>query len=103
MARYKLLQAAYINNAMYGEDSIVEVGDDFEPGPHMVPVDAAAKKKAREIGLQNKPVSDFVDAMTGGPDVRAYGASPQVASGVLAGPPEQAVNDMMGAEMIRSA
>jgi hypothetical protein len=99
MAKYKLLQRAFINNTLFDEGAVVEVADDFEPGSHMVPMDAAAKKKAKEVCLVNAEVPDFVDAMTGGVNVAAYGASPQRKSGVLS---DVAVSDMMGPEMLQT-
>ena len=101
MAKYKLLQRAFINNTLFDEGAIVEVNDEMMPGSHMVPMDAAAKRKVKEAGIENGQVPDFVDAMTGGPDVRAYGASPQVKSGVLSDGNPAAATDMMGAEMLQ--
>jgi hypothetical protein len=98
MAQYKLLQAAYIDNILHGEDDVVTVSDDLIPGPHMVPVDAAAKKKAAEIDLKNESVTDFVDTMTGGVDVRAFGASPQIRSGMLA---DGSTSDMLGVDALQ--
>ena len=54
--------------------------NDFVPGPHMVPVDTAAKKVAKEIGLVNGPLPDPIDEIT------SIGASPKGAkTGLLAG------------------
>jgi len=102
MAKYKLLQRAYINNQLYDEGATVEVSDEMLPGSHMVPLDAAARKRAKEAGIENMQVPDFVDALTGGPDVRAYGASPQMKSGVLSDGNPAAATDMMGAEMLQT-
>jgi hypothetical protein len=98
MAKYKLLQRAFINNTLYDEGATVEVSDDMVPGSHMMPMDSAARKRFKEAGLENMQVPDFVDALTGGPDVRAYGASPQIKSGVLS---DGGASDMMGAEMLQ--
>jgi hypothetical protein len=49
----------------------VEVEDSVIPGPHMVPVDAAAEKKAKEIGLK-------IASVTPAPYTpESFGASPQ--------------------------
>lgn len=64
MAKYKLLEPAYIDNRIYVAGEKVVVPDDFIPGPHMVPIDAEAKKMAREIGLVNGALPDPIDEMT---------------------------------------
>ncbi len=80
MAKYKLLETAFIDNRLYTAGERVEVADDFVPGPHMVPVDTAAKKVAKEIGLVNGPLPDPIDEIT------SIGASPKGAkTGLLAG------------------
>jgi hypothetical protein len=80
MAKYKLMEAAFINNQLHQAGEKVEVPDDLVPGPHMVPVDKAASKAAREIGLVNGPMRDPIDEIT------SLGASPAgVKSGIRAG------------------
>ena len=83
MAKYKLTERAYIHNRLYEEGMIVTVDDTMIPGPHMIPVDAAAKKMAKEIGLENDAPHDYVDKITGQTDVTAFGASPQTAHGIM--------------------
>jgi hypothetical protein len=84
VAKYKLLQRSFIDNNLYQPGAVVTVRDDLIPGPHMVPVDEKAKQMARQIGLVNEIVPDFVDELTGGPDVTKYGASPQGMTGIAA-------------------
>ena len=65
MAKYKLLDKAFINNRLCAEGEIVTVPDDTIPGPHMLPVDAAALKAAKRAGLEvHHPVGDFVNELT---------------------------------------
>jgi hypothetical protein len=91
MAKYKLLEKAFIHNRLYdpaieGQD-VVEVSDDTIPGPHMVPLDAAAKKAAKEVGLVNGPIPDPINEITM-TEAERLGASPQaVKSGMAAGMP----------------
>ncbi|MGA2401452.1 MAG: hypothetical protein ABSG91_07070 [Syntrophobacteraceae bacterium] len=70
MAKYKLTERAFIGNCLYGPGDKVVVPDDTIPGPHMIPVDAAAAKMAKAIGLVNGPISDPIDEIT------SLGASP---------------------------
>lgn len=76
MAKYKLLEKAFIDNRLYEAGEIVEVSGNCIPGPHMSPHDAEARKKAREVGLVNGPLPDPVDQLTA-MKVEAIGASPQ--------------------------
>ena len=46
MAKYKLLEKAFINDRLWETDEIVDVPDDVTPGPHMLPLDAAAHQAA---------------------------------------------------------
>lgn len=88
MAKYELLEKAFIDNRIYEVGETVEVSDSVIPGPHMKPVDDAAKKKAREIGLVLGPIPDPVDQLTR-TGLEAIGASPQgVKSGMAAAPKE---------------
>ena len=86
MAKYKLTARSYIHNTIFQEGAVVTVDDATVPGPHMIPVDAPAKKMAKEIGLVNDAPQDYVDKITGMTDVTAYGASPQTASGIANAP-----------------
>lgn len=82
MAKYELLEKSFINQRIYEVSEIVEVSDSVVPGSHMKPVDAAAKKKAKEIGLVLGPLPNIIDDLTQ-VDVRTFGASPQqVRSGI---------------------
>jgi hypothetical protein len=98
MAQYKLTQDAFINNIYYGTGSTVTVADDLVPGPHMIPVDAAAKKRAKETGHKPDAVPDYVDQITGQVDVTKYGSSPQVNSGIMLSGED---SDMMGPDLIQ--
>ncbi len=75
MAKYQLLEKAFIDNRLWEPGEVAEVPDDFIPGPHMLPEDHAAKKMAKEIGLVNGPLPDPVDQITS--DVTNFGAAPQ--------------------------
>jgi len=84
MAKYKLLEKAFIDNRLWEIGEEVEVPEGTRPGPHMQPVDSEAKKVAKEIGLVNGPMPDPVDEMTMS-DAERLGASPQgVKSGMQA-------------------
>lgn len=84
MAKYELLEKAFIDNRIYEAGEIAEVGDSVIPGPFMKPVDAEAKKRAKEVGLVLGPMPDPVDQLTA-MKVEAIGASPQgVKSGMAA-------------------
>lgn len=50
MAVYKLLDKAYFDQ-VYNAGEEVTVDDSVIPGPHMVPVDAAAKAAAKKAGI----------------------------------------------------
>lgn len=101
MAKYKLMQMAYINNRLCGEGEVVTVPDGTIPGPHMLPVDAEAKRMAKAIGLVNDVVPDYVDEQTGMVDVSKYGASPQnIAAGVAL---NAEVDGLPGADHLRTA
>ena len=64
MAKYELLEKSFIHERLWDPGEIVEVSDDLVPGPHMIPVDAAAKRAADKVGLVNGPIPDPVDAIT---------------------------------------
>jgi hypothetical protein len=84
MAKYKLLEKSFIDNRLWEEGETVEVADELIPGPHMVPVDAAAHKMAKKMGLVNGPIPDPVDALTL-TEAEKMGASPQgIKSGIAA-------------------
>ena len=84
MAKYKLLERAFIDNRLWEADAIVEVPDDVIPGPHMVPVDSAGRQAAKRVGLVNGPIPDPVDQLTL-TEAEKLGASPQsVKSGIAA-------------------
>jgi hypothetical protein len=80
MAKYKLLETAFIDNRICVAGEKVEVADDMVPGPHMVPVDGAAKKMATSVGLVNGEIPDPIDQIT------SMGATPAGAkTGIRAG------------------
>ena len=82
MAKYKLLEMAYINNTLLNAGAIVTVPDGTIPGPHMQPVDETAKRAFAKAGVKNCDIPNYIDDMTGLVDVTAFGASPQ---GIKAG------------------
>ncbi|MDA8305980.1 MAG: hypothetical protein M0Z81_04025 [Deltaproteobacteria bacterium] len=88
MAKYKLLEKAFIDNRIYEPGEVVEVPDSVTPGPFMKPADAAAQKRAKEVGLVLGPMPDPVDQLTTiprGAGLETIGASPQdVKSGMAA-------------------
>lgn len=84
MATYKLLEKAFIDNRIYEPGETVTVADDVVPGPFMKPLDAAAKKMAKEVGLVVGPSPDPVDQITA-TNAETIGAAPQnVKSGMAA-------------------
>lgn len=76
MARYELLEKAFIDNRIYEVGEIVEVSGNVIPGPFMKPADAAAQKRAKEVGLVLGPMPDPVDQLTA-TKLETIGASPQ--------------------------
>ncbi len=83
MARYKLLAKSFINNRLWDEGETVEVDDSAVPGPHMKPLDAAARKAVKDHGIEVGEMPDVITELTGG--VETIGASPQnVKSGIAA-------------------
>ena len=66
MAKYKLLENAFIKDSLallpslYRAGDIVTVSDDLVPGPHMVPQDDAAEEAAARAGLvfERAPTGD---------------------------------------------
>jgi hypothetical protein len=100
MAKYKLLQEAFVDNHLRKAGAVVTVSDDTIPGSYMVPMDAAAKAMAKKVNLVNDTVSDYVDELTGQIDVTKFGASPQgLDSGIL----NQAESDgMLDANLLRA-
>jgi hypothetical protein len=87
MAQYKLTEPAYLLNVLWPEGAVVEVPDTLVPGPHMIPMDSAAKKMCKSIpGFVNERMPDPLNTLT----PAHFGASPDgVKSGMLAG--EEAV------------
>jgi hypothetical protein len=84
MAKYRLLEKAFIENRIWEPGEIIDVPDNVTPGPYMEPVDAAAKKRAKDVGLVLGPIPDPVDELTA-TRVETIGASPQdVKSGMAA-------------------
>ncbi|MFZ0931245.1 MAG: hypothetical protein WAN11_21745 [Syntrophobacteraceae bacterium] len=73
MAKYKLLERAFIDQRLWEPGETVEVGDDVIPGPHMQPVDAAARAAFKKTGFVNHEMSthEIVDK------IADFGASPQ--------------------------
>ncbi|MFZ0945691.1 MAG: hypothetical protein WB930_00050 [Syntrophobacteraceae bacterium] len=78
MAKYELLEKAFIHNRIWEPGETVEVDDSVIPGPHMKPLDAAAEKAFKKTGFTLGAVQqhDIVDA------IASFGATPQ---GVKAG------------------
>ena len=72
MAKYKLLEKAFINQLLLEAGSEVVVPDDVIPGPHMQPMDAAARAAFKKTGFINGASlqNEIVDS------IAAYGASP---------------------------
>ncbi len=72
MAKYKLLEKAFINQLLLEAGSEVVVPDDVIPGPHMEPMDAAARAAFKKTGFINSASlqNEIVDS------IAAYGASP---------------------------
>jgi hypothetical protein len=79
MAKYKLLERAFIHQRLWEAGETVTVDDDVIPGPHMVPLDAADKRAFKKTGFENGPQPNYSDQIT------SIGVSPQdVKSGILA-------------------
>lgn len=81
MAKYELLERAFINQVLWEPGTVVEVADDVIPGPHMKPVDVAAKAAFKKTGFVNGATlqNDIVDK------IADFGASPQgIKSGINA-------------------
>jgi hypothetical protein len=78
MAKYELLERSFINQMLLDPGAVVEVSDDVVPGPHMKPVDAAAKAAFKKTGYTVGAVTEheIVDS------IASFGASP---AGIKAG------------------
>jgi hypothetical protein len=76
MARYKLHEKAFIDNKLYEAGEVVEVSDSLTPGSFMEPMDAAAKKRAKEVGLVLGAMDDPIDRLTA-TSAESVGGSPQ--------------------------
>jgi hypothetical protein len=49
MAQYRVTETSYLDGRIIAEGDTVTVSDDTIPGPHMLPLDDAAKKAAKDI------------------------------------------------------
>ena len=78
MAKYELLERAFIHQRLWEPGEEVEVDDSVIPGPHMKPLDAAAKTAFKKTGfvLGASQPHDVVDS------IAAFGASPTGKSGM---------------------
>ncbi len=74
MAKYKLLEKAFINERIWETGEEVTLPDDVIPGPHMLPMDSAARKAIKDAGVVNGPIPDPVDELT--KDPANFGATP---------------------------
>ncbi|MDR3554070.1 MAG: hypothetical protein P4L55_04895 [Syntrophobacteraceae bacterium] len=84
MAKYRLLEKAFLNNRLYDPGETVELSHDSIPAHYMEPVDGAAKKRAREVGHVVGTLPDPVDQLTS-ITAESIGAAPQdVRSGMAA-------------------
>jgi hypothetical protein len=99
MAKYLLLQDAFIDNHFRKEGAAVVVADTMIPGPHMRPVDNVAKAMCKKHGVINDVVPDYVDHMTSLIDVTKFGASPQNMDAGVAF--NAGVNDALGPELLQ--
>lgn len=77
MAKYELLEKAFIDNRIYEAGETVDVSGDVIPGPFMKPVDDAAKKRAKAVGQVLGPMNNPVDDLTAVGGLETIGASPQ--------------------------
>jgi hypothetical protein len=85
MAKYKLLETAFIHQRLWQPGEVVEVSNDLIPGPHMKPLDKAAQAAVKRNGVIVGPSPNYVDEVSGGASVQSRGASPQdIKSGIEA-------------------
>ena len=49
MAQYRVTETSYLDGRIIAEGDTITVSDDTIPGPHMQPLDDAAKKAAKDI------------------------------------------------------
>jgi hypothetical protein len=83
MAKYRLLAKSFIDNHICEEGEEIVVDDELVPGPHMKPLDAAAKAAIKKADVTVGEMPDIIVELTGGVDT--IGASPQgVRSGIAA-------------------
>jgi glutathione S-transferase len=78
MAKYKLLERAFIHQRLWEPDEIVEVADDLMPGPHMVPQDSAARAAVKKYGVivGEAAQHSLVDS------IASFGAAPPIKHGM---------------------
>jgi hypothetical protein len=74
MAKYRFLEKAFINERLWEINEEVDLPDDVIPGPHMLPMDNAARNAIKKAGVVNGPIPDPVDELT--KDPANFGASP---------------------------
>ena len=53
MAKYRLLEKAFINERLWEINEEIDLPDDVIPGPHMLPMDSAARNAIKKAGVVN--------------------------------------------------
>lgn len=64
MARWKLLETAFIADRLVAEGDEITTTDTIIPGPHMEPLDDAAKALAEKHADRMQPVGNVLDQLT---------------------------------------
>lgn len=64
MPRWKLTEAAFIDNCLVEADKEITTANDIIPGPHMEPLDDAARALADRYADRMQPVGNVLDQLT---------------------------------------
>ncbi|MGO9020055.1 MAG: hypothetical protein ACLQVJ_17095 [Syntrophobacteraceae bacterium] len=62
-AQYELIEKAFIGDHIRYEGERIEVPANLVPGPHMIPLNEAAKKAFKQAGIENGRVRDGIDEL----------------------------------------
>ncbi len=67
MARYRVTEASYIDGRLLQPGDEIATADGLIPGPHLTPLDDAARRAVKAAGPARMDRVDPVEAMTAQP------------------------------------